>query len=456
MSDTPDTPGAVERHLGAFVQDTAWEAIPEPVRHQARRSILNILATGFAGCGEAAIDKALAVLAPFSGAPTAPLVGRAERVDPALAAFLNAAAANIHDFDDTHPPTIIHPTAPVAPALFSLADGRTVPGRDLCRAFLLGAEVECRLGQALSPWYYARGWHITSTCGAFGAAIGVGALLGLDARQTTWALGHAAAQSSGLVETLGTMSKSLSVGGAARGGLLAALLAQAGFDGPVAPISGPRGFARVHGETPDLSRLVDGLGTDWEIGRNTYKPYPVGVVLNPVIDACLEARSQGWRPAAGDRITLRGHPLLRQRTDRPDVTTGRQSQVSAQHAIAIVLETGTAGVEAFGDAAVAGTLGARPAVTFVDDPARDIASVHMTMEAADGARRTVEIAAAKGTPENPLSDADLEDKLRTQARASGFDGDVEALIGAVWSLDRLEDAAEIPRLAARTLSRPAA
>ncbi|SBW10956.1 conserved hypothetical protein [uncultured Alphaproteobacteria bacterium] len=447
MPIDPETPGAVEAAIAGFVETTPWEAIPEAVRHQARRAIVNILATGFAGAGE--IDVLLAALRPFSGPPSAGLVGRAERVDAALAAFLNAAAANVHDFDDTHTPTIVHPTAPVAPALFALAETRPVSGRALLRAFVLGAEVECRLGNALTPAHYARGWHVTSTCGPFGAALGVGALLGLDRHRLIAAISAAAAQAAGLVETLGTMAKSVSVGNAARGGLLAALLAQAGLDGPAAPLSGTRGFARVFADPPDLAALVDGLGERWEFGGNTYKPYPVGVVLNPVIDACLRLRGEGlaWDDAV--RVTLRGHPLLRQRTDRPDATTGRESQVSAQHAIAVALKTGAADPAAFSDRAVAETLGRRPEVRFVDDPACDIAAVEMTVETRDGARRTVAIAAARGTPGNPLSDAEIADKLRAQARAAGFPGDVEALIAAAWTLDALPDAAAIPRLAAR-------
>lgn len=335
MPIDPETLGAVEAAIAGFVETTPWEAIPEAVRHQARRAIVNILATGFAGAGE--IDVLLAALRPFSGPPSAGLVGRAERVDAALAAFLNAATANVHDFDDTHTPTIVHPTAPVA-----LAETRPVSGRALLRAFVLGAEVECRLGNALTPAHYARGWHVTSTCGPFGAALGVGALLGLDRRRLIAAISAAAAQAAGLVETLGTMAKSVSVGNAARGGLLAALLAQAGLDGPAAPLSGTRGFARVFADPPDLAALVDGLGARWEFGGNTYKPYPVGVVLNPVIDACLRLRGEGLAWDDTVRVTLRGHPLLRQRTDRPDATTGRESQVSAQHAIAVALKTGAA------------------------------------------------------------------------------------------------------------------
>lgn len=444
MAVDPEAPGGVEAAIAGFVAETPWEAIPEAVRHQARRSILNILATGFAGAAEPPVERLLAALRRFSGPPTAHLIGRAERVDAALAAFLNAAAANLHDFDDTHPPTIIHPTAPVAPALFAFAEGRRVSGRELLRAFVLGAEIECRLGNALSPYHYARGWHITSTCGPFGAALGVGALLGLDRLRLIWALGAAAAQAAGLVETLGTTAKSVSVGNAARGGLLAALLAEAGCDGPAAPLSGARGFARVFADPPNLAAIADGLGEVWEFGRNTYKPYPVGVVLNPVVDACLRLRAEGV--TAATRATLWGHPLLRQRTDRPEVATGRESQVSAQHAIAVVLATGRADPAAFADAAVAETLGRRPALTFVDEPGRDIASVEIEVETADGTRRRAAVAAARGSPANPLADAEIADKLRAQARA--FPGDVEALIDAVWTLDVAPDAAVVPRLAA--------
>ena len=134
---------------------------------------------------------------------------------------------------------MIHPTAPVAPALFAFAETERRDGAALLRAFILGGEIECRFGNAVSPYHYARGWHITSTCGVFGAAVGVGALLGLSEEQFGWALGNASAQAAGLVETLGTMSKSISVGNAARNGMTSALLAAEDFSGPAKPLEGP-------------------------------------------------------------------------------------------------------------------------------------------------------------------------------------------------------------------------
>ena len=438
------------RQIAAFAARTTWEDIPAKVRHEAKRSLLNYVATAIVGSGESAMDKSLAVLAPFSGLPDCRIIGRRERVDMPLAAYLNAMSANIFDFDDTHQETVIHPAAPVASALFAHAERQGCTGTALLRAFVLGGEVECRIGNAVSPSHYARGWHITSTCGVFGSAIGIGSLIGLNEERYAWSIGNAAAQAAGLVETLGTMSKSISVGNAARNGILSALLAGEGFSGPDEPLAGERGFLRLFSDRPALDRLTDGLGESWEIGKNTYKPYPGGIVLHPVIDACIRLhKDAGLRGEDVREVVLTGHPLLRQRTDRPDVSTGRLSQVSAQHAIAIVLRRGRAGLAEFDDEAVAETRRdkIRPKVTFLDDDSRAIESVHMRVRTAQGQSHEIEIAAARGGPLNPLSDAELEEKLAELAAYRGFPRDVGAIADAVWSLDSAEDAAEIMKLA---------
>ncbi|MGD8809775.1 MAG: MmgE/PrpD family protein, partial [Gammaproteobacteria bacterium] len=339
-----ERPGSITRRLAAFAAGTRWEDIPETVRHEAKRSLLNGFATALGGCREPAIEKSLSVLQRFSARPDCGIVGRRERGDMLLAAYVNAMSANIFDFDDTHPATIIHPTAPVAPALFAFAETERRDGAALLRAFILGGEIECRLGNAVSPYHYARGWHITSTCGVFGAAVGIGALAGLSEAQFGWALANASVQAAGLVEALGTMSKSISVGNAARNGITSALLAAADFSGPAAPLEGARGFLPVYADAPKRDALLDGLGETWEIAKNTYKPYPVGVVLNPVMEACLDLHRAGaFAVEEVAEVELTGNPFLQQRTDRPDVATGRESQVSAQHAIAIALRRGRAG-----------------------------------------------------------------------------------------------------------------
>ena len=435
--------GRVTRAIADFAAGTRWDDIPDAVRHEAKRSILNGFATALAGCREPAIDKMLATMMPYSGKPGCSIIGRAERTDALLAANVNAMSANIFDFDDTHPATIIHPTAPVAPALFAMSETRKVTGRQLLHAFIIGAEIECRLGNAVSPYHYARGWHITSTCGVFGAAMAAGVLLGLTEEQHCWSLGNASVQSSGMVESLGTMSKSIGVGNAARNGLVSALLASEGFSGPAAPLEGQRGFLSVYADSPDHDAILGTLGASWEIAKNTYKPYPVGVVLNPVIEACLDlSKELSLEVGEIDEVELTGHPLLRQRADRPGVETGRESQVSAQHAIAIVLRRGKAGLGEFDDTTVAETErdGIRPDVRFVDDESYGIDGVKLVLRMRDGTEHLRKIKDTVGSSRNPMSDQQLQDKLIQLAQHSGFAGDVAALADALWSLDRLPDA----------------
>src|ERR1700679_1691106 len=173
----------VTQRLARFVVETRWQDIPQPVRHQAKRSLINFFAVALAGCRTAPVEIALRSLAEFSGGKQATIIRRAERIDALSAAFLNAAGANVHDFCDTHLRTVIHPTAPVAPALLALAELRQVSGPDLLLAFILGNEIQARIGLAISPHHYSQGWHITSTCGVFGAASGAGKLLGLSEQQ---------------------------------------------------------------------------------------------------------------------------------------------------------------------------------------------------------------------------------------------------------------------------------
>ena len=439
-------PQNLTRTLAEFITDARADDLPGRVVHEAKRSILNFMSTALAGCREDAVELTLASLSEFSGPRHATVIGRTERLDALGAAFVNAAGGNVHDFDDTHLRTVIHPTSPVAPALFALSELRRVSGRDLLLAFALGVELECRIGNAISPEHYARGWHITSTCGCFGAAAGAAKLLGLDAERMAWAIAAAANQTSGLVECLGTPTKSLSVGNAARLGLWSALLAERGLNGPAAPLEGRQGYFSALAATPDWSALTDGLGESWELLQNTYKPYPGGIVMHPVIDAVLALREVvPIAPEAVSRIIVRGNPLLAARTDRPHVKTGREAQVSVQHSVAVALLFGGANLAHYTDACVSdpAVLALRAKVEVERDPdiAVQAASVRIVM--ASGEERRITIPAARGSIDNPLADRDIEDKLRTLAATWKRDHDVQPLIDAIWALDRADDASTL-------------
>jgi 2-methylcitrate dehydratase PrpD len=445
-------PVTLTQQLAQFVERTCWDDIPTAVRHEAKRSLVNYFAVAFAGCADPSIEQAVNVYRRFRAGYDARLIGRAERTDVLNAAALNAMTANVHDFDDTHLPTIIHPTAPVAAPLFALGESATIgtatsakmSGQALLLAFVLGVEIECRIGNAASPSHYQRGWHITSTCGVFGAAAAAAKVLNLDANRTAHAFGHASAQAGGLVETLGTMAKSVSVGNAARNGMLSALLAGEGLRGPAQPIEGERGFLRVCADKPDFNALTAGLGSDWALQANTYKPYPCGVVLNPVIEACLElARDKHWSLADIERVELLGHPLLRERTDRLGIRSGREAQVSAQHSVAVVLSTGRAGLAEFSDESAADpdVRAFAGRVAFVDDSRFPVEAARVTVLLRSGESVSRTVSAARGSLAVPLSDADLDTKLKELAAYGAPHVDAQRLLDTLWTLDTSADAA---------------
>ncbi len=441
----------VTPELARFIVDTKWDDLPGKARHEAKRALLNFFAVAIAGCRTEPVELALRTLGEFSGGRQATIVGRPERIDPLTAAFLNAAGANVFDYCDTHLPTVVHPTSPLAPALLALSEIRRVSGPDLLLAFALGFEIECRIGGAVSPGHYPRGWHITSTCGVFGSAAGAAKLLGLDVQRTVWALGSAATQSAGLCECLGWPAKSVSVGNAARNGLFSALLAEKGFAGPPEPIAGAQGFLAAMGEPPDWTALLDGLGNDWEVNHNSIKPYAAGFVIHPLLDLALDWRRVNPETAV-ERIAVRGNPLLLQRTDRADIATGREAQVSLQHCVAAALVLGKAGLDQLTDACVADPAikALRGRFECTADERLSTIAAEMDIWTADGKKHALATQAARGSSSNPLKDAEIEAKLRHEARRWEPDHDIQPLIDAVWALDRSEDVSSLLALAVPT------
>jgi 2-methylcitrate dehydratase PrpD len=427
-----------------FVAGAAWADVAAQ-SHEAKRSILNFLATALGSANDPVVTAALRVLAPFSGAATSAVIGRPERLDMMGASFLNAISANLLDFDDTHLDTIIHPAAPVAAPVLALAEARGFSGQAVLAAYILGVEVECRVGNAVSPGHYARGWHITSTCGVFGAAVGCAKLLGLSAGQISNAIGIAASQSAGIVENLPSAAKNVSVGNAARNGLFATLLAVEGYSASPRAIEGPLGWARAMGDAPDLARLTGGLGESWEIAKNTYKPYPAGIVFHAVIDACFKLRA---KLSVGDiaSVTVQGSALLLARGDRV-VRNERDARVSIHHCAACALLLGAAGVTEFSDATVfrPDIVALRGKVRAELDASLPDGAARVSIELRSGETIREIVMAAKGSLADPLSDRDIEAKLRECARLGGTNWDVDRIIDDVWRFDTLADVSSLMR-----------
>ena len=438
------------RELARYIRGANSADIPAAARHEAARSILNWAGCAVGGSPHPAVAKALAALLPFAGGQQCTIIGRRERIDAMHAALINGMSAHVLDFDDTHLRTLLHPSVPVASALLALAETRALNGSQFLAAFIVGVEIECRIANAI--WFaHNSHWYITGTAGVFGAAAAAARILGLDEEQTMNALGIACAQSAGTREMAGTMTKAFIHGRAAQNGLLAALLAQQGFTAAETSLEGPHGFAHVLAPERDLAVITAGLGTTYEILQNSYKPYACGVVAHPVIDACIQLRNEHRLRASDiEKVALTVNPRALELTGIQAPPNGLKSKWSIYHSAAVALVDGAAGEHQYTDARVNDpeVRALRERVTAVADVQLKEVAAKVAVTLHDGKVAVKHVAAVIGSAQNPMSDRDLEDKVRGLAQGILPEARTTALITACWRIADLGDVAELARAAA--------
>jgi 2-methylcitrate dehydratase PrpD len=428
--------------LASYVVSSRFEDIPSDVLHEAKRAILNFVGCAIGGSREPAVETAIRALQPFSGERTASLLARKERFDPLYASVINGISGHVFEYDDTTPMNYIHPTPPVASALFAFGSANAISGHDFLHAFLMGFEAESRVGNAVYPSHYNAGWHITATAGVFGAAAAVGKLLRLSTQEMIWAFGLAATQASGLREMFGSMAKSFHAGHAARNGYLSAVLAKSGFTAGEHAIEGPRGFAPVQAAEYDLSKVTAGLGEDFQIRYNTYKPYPCGIVVQPTIDGCIDLyRDFHPVPASIRAVRVRVAPLVLDLCNKREITQGLDSKYSIYHSAAVGLVRGKAGLGEYTDEAATDPVikRVRERVTPIGDASitEDQSDIEVELESGQVLHRFVEC--SLGNLRRPLSDQQLEEKFRDQARIA----EVQRVIDMCWRLDEIENVNDV-------------
>jgi 2-methylcitrate dehydratase PrpD len=438
------------RELASYVVTNRLDDIPQDVRHEARRAIVNYMGCAVGGSPHQAVEIAIRALGPYAGKPTASVLGRSDRLDPLHASLMNGISSHVYDYDDTTPKNYSHPTSPVASALCAYASVNRVSGRDFMHAFILGFEAESRVGNAVYPAHYDAGWHITGTAGVFGAATAIGRLLGLSEHEMIWAIGLAATQAAGLREMFGSMAKSFHPGRSAQNGYAAALLAQAGFTAGEHGIEGPRGFAAVQAAAYDLSKITAGLGVDFDLRVNTYKPFPCGIVNHPSIDGAIELH-HAYRidPRAIAAVRLRVAPLVMDLCNQQDITRGLQGKFSVYHGAAVGLVRGKAGLQEYTDEAVNDpqVKRVREHTTAVGDATVTEDQAHIEVELESGQTISRFVEASLGNLRRPMTDRQLDQKFRDQAVLALPADQVEALIALCWRIDELDDVGELIKAA---------
>jgi 2-methylcitrate dehydratase PrpD len=437
----PDVTAALAR----FIVRTRYEDIPEKTRKDARRALVNSMAATLGGCRNDVIVRLTNSLLPFAGTGPSPLVGHDRKMDAPNAAFVNGASAGVLDFCDTHFPTVMHPSATVVGALYAFSGLGKLSGKDFLHAFILGFEAQARVGNSVTPHHYAHGYHITSSCGVFGSATAIGKLLGQDERRMIWTIGNASTQSAGMVKACGFMSKSIGVGNAAKNGLLAACYAEQDIDAPQQSLEGKFGYCAVMAPEPKYGAITEKLGETWEFDRNAFKAYPAGIVIHPVIDACLELRGRNITADRIAQVHIRGNPLMGNLTSRPVVETEREAVVSVQHSVAVAFIDGGVGVRQYWTDRVADpkVIALRDKVTFQPDPSLPVGPIRMALRTTDGVLHEAKVDHWRGSLERPLSDDDLEKKLAELAAIGAPHCDTRRLADMLWRIEDIGDVTEI-------------
>src|SRR5437762_1891290 len=440
----------ITRTLAEFVATHPSRGWDDGIDREAQRTVLNWIGCAIGAAHHPSAEAAIAAVSELAPSPQATILGRRERVDIASAALVNGITSHTFDFDDTHLKTIIHPGGPVASAAFALAEHSGASGRQLLDAVILGADVACRVGNAIYPAHYDRGWHITGSTGMLGAAAACARLLHLDIEQTTMALGIAASQPTGVREQFGSMTKALHSGAAARVGLMAALLARHGYTASNRALEAPRGLLQTYSTQWKWNAITDALGQRFEIASNTYKPFACGVVIHPSIDGCVQiAQAHRLRPQDIERVELRVHPLVLELTGKNAPRNGLQGKFSVYHACAAAIIFGRAGESEFSDAVVirpdVAGLRERVVATIATDIGEDAADV--TIHCNDGRRLHTRVEHAIGSLQRPMSDADLARKFHSLVDPVLGAERAAELIGACRSLADAPDVRKIANLA---------
>jgi len=426
----------VTQLLAHFVATHPSRGWSDAVDHAAHRTFLNWLGCAVGAAEHESVQAALAAVRLLQPAPQASVLGRRDKVDMASAALLNGISSHTFDFDDTHLKTIIHPAGPVASALLALAEHTGASGRALMDALVLGIDVSCRVGNAMYPDHYDRGWHITGSTGTVGAAAGCARLLGLSEAQTAMALGIAASQPIGMREQFGSMTKPFHPGGAARAGLMSALLAQQGFTASPKALEAPRGMMQTISTKNDWSEITQGLGQQFEIALNTFKPFACGIVIHPCIDGCAQLRAQGITPEQIASLEIRVHSLVLELTGKKEPADGLQAKFSVYHGCAAGLMFGRAAEEEFSDAIVTrpDMVALRRKVVATVDDSIDESAADITAVLTDGRRVHLRVEHAIGSLQNPMTDAQLEAKFHGLSDAVLGAAQTYELIRAAWAL----------------------
>jgi 2-methylcitrate dehydratase PrpD len=467
--DFPKIPG-LTKYVGTFVVQTKYENIPADVIELGKKSILDGLGLALAGSRAESgpisrkyIEQAGACLG------KATVIGTTQKTAPQFAALVNGISIHADDFDDTQLAAakdrvyglLMHPTVPVLPAAFALAEQRTVSGKEWMLAYHVGVEVECKIAEAIAPRHYQDGFHTTGTCGPFGSAAACAKLLQFDLSETLIAFGLAASNSGGLRENFGTMTKPYQAGHAAQSGLVSAELVALGWTAAEQILEADRGFFHAAGGSFDPSAIMNRLGDPWTFASPgvSLKPYPSGSLTHPAMTELARLiAANNIQPSRVEKVDIGANHNMTTTLLHHNPKTGLEAKFSMEFCLAILLIERKAGLGQFSDKVVQ-----RPDVQammrrinfYVDPEAESAGFDKMTsilkITLKDGKITTGRAAFGKGSPSDPMTFDEAAAKFRGCAEYVEWpEAKTERIIAFVRAMETLADMAALTPLLSAT------
>lgn len=439
----------ISERIGEFVYETRYEDLPESVVKSAKRLILDWLGVGFRGSLATQSSWVLKTLYEGGSGGSTFLTYPPLKGNLFFVAFANAFFSHILEIDDVHRGSIYHPASPVISAAFSQAEKLGSSGKDLITAVVLGYEVSIRVGECLGLSHY-KFWHPTGTCGTFGSAVAGAKLLNLDPKKVSFAIGNAGTSATGLWQFNldGTMTKPLHPAKAAMEGLICANLASWGFSGASRIFEGEKGICRaMAGEGFNLDKLTEGLGERWKTEEVSFKPYPCcRHIHSPIYNAIEIYKKFKPSPEKISRINVYTYRTAMETAHFKVPSSVEEARFSISYCVAVALLFGKVNLEHFTPESIKDerVLNLIQKINVIEDelytkahPEKWGAKVEVLT--VDGERLFAETWFPKGDPENPMTDEELEEKVRGLLEAMLPKEYLDKLIKKVWSLEEIED-----------------
>ena len=429
--------------LVSFISRTGFDDIPAHVMQLAKRSVIDWWGVTLGGSSHSVASVLLKTIKELGGNRQATILGTDFKTSVYNAALVNGAMSHVLDYDDTHLGALMHPSAPLISAILAYGEWKQKGGKDFLLSFVMGFEAETRISVAMGAPHYDRGWHSTSTMGRFGAASGIGKMIGLPRAEMAQALGLAGTQASGIRRVFGTMTKSFHPGKAAADGLLAAVLAQNGYTAPVDILEGDGGLGVCFSTDFNAVRGLEGLGERYMIEGISIKPYASCLYTHPVIDGVIRIRDREHIvPDDVAALTCEVSKFCHNAACVPEpLTTGLEGKFSTSFCAALALVEGRAGEDLFTNGKVTDPeiRSLMERVTIKRDVSLSDAEAAVTIRLKDGREIVERINGPLGDPDHPLTDAQVEDKFRSLLGPLFKAVDIDCMLNQLWHIENMDD-----------------